>query len=92
MAVTETCNNGWREPRSSAIDGGPSEPQGQPTGWSEAQAIGGELESWLAAFTGPRRRTQDLLDLADLPDERLPASAHNNWREPLDEVGGDTPA
>jgi hypothetical protein len=93
MAVTDTCNNGWREPRNSATGtGGPTESQGQPTGWSDAQAIGSELESWLEAFTGPRRRTQDLLDLSDLPDEQLPESPHNNWREPLDEVGGETPA
>lgn len=94
MAVTDTCNNGWREPRNSAAGtGGPPAADGdEPTGWSEAQAIGSELESWLEAFTGPRRSTQDLLDLSDLPEEPLPASAQNNWREPLDEVGGDQQA
>jgi hypothetical protein len=90
MAVTETCNNGWREPqRPVAASGPPAEEQ--TTGWSDAEAIGGELESWLEAFTGPRRTPEQVLDLAESVT-RLPASAHNNWREPLDEVGGATEA
>jgi hypothetical protein len=92
MAVTDTCNNGWREPqRPVAAAGTPEEAEGQPTGWSEAQAIGGELESWLEAFTGRRRTPEEVLDLAE-SITRLPASNQNNWREPLDEVGGATRA
>ena len=93
MAVTDTCNNGWRESQNAGSrTSGPAQGSDQTTGWSDAQAIAGELESWLEAFTGPRRSTQDLLDLAALPDGPLPASVQNHWREPLDEVGGDTQA
>lgn len=88
MAVTETCSNGWREPQRDGDEGAPPAARDErSSGWSDAESIGGELESWLEAFTG--RRGDEVLDLGD-PSATLQASERNNWREPLDEVGGET--
>jgi hypothetical protein len=87
MAVTDTRDNSWNEPRN--VAGLRRTPAQEPTGWSDAQAIGGELETWLGALTGPRRTPQDVLDDIDLTGRETPVSTHNNWREPLDAAGGD---
>lgn len=79
MAVTDTRSNGWSEPQRRSGEVSPAEAGDRPSRWSDAEAIGGELEAWLEAFTG-RRRGDEVLDLSD-PSTVRPPRRGNAWRE-----------
>jgi hypothetical protein len=82
MALAETHHNAWRDaydPRPEAEDR--REDGGSPTSWSDAEPLGGELESWLEAFTGGERSSARLLEFLDAHRDEMPQRSKNHWQQ-----------
>ena len=87
MAPTDTDHgiNGWAEP-GRTLETAKIE---RPNRWSDAAAIGEEVEGWLAAITRPKRVVLRDAGFLGSADAQLPGTRRNTWREPLDEASAD---
>jgi hypothetical protein len=78
--------NGWREP--GRFEDGSRRREPEPNRWSDAAAIGDQVEGWLSDLSHTRRVVLADLEFLGSADAQLPGTGTNNWREPLDEHVG----